>query len=43
MILSPPAVSSARPEKIPNALLALELIEGLRAYAGASEIAATFA
>jgi hypothetical protein len=31
------------PEKIPNALLALELIEGLRAYAGASEIAATFA
>jgi hypothetical protein len=31
------------PEKIPNALLALELLEGLRAYAGASQIAATFA
>jgi len=30
-------------EKIPNVLLALELIEGLRAYAGASQIAATFA
>ena len=30
-------------EKIPNVLLAMELIEGLRAYAGASQIAATFA
>jgi hypothetical protein len=31
------------PEKIPNVLLAIELIEGLRAYAGASQIASTFA
>jgi uncharacterized protein DUF6585 len=30
------------PEKIPNVLLAMELIEGLRAWAGASQIAATF-
>jgi hypothetical protein len=31
------------PQKIPNVLLALELLEGLRAYVGASGIAATFA
>ncbi len=31
------------PEKIPNVLLALELLEALRSYSGASQIASTFA